>query len=295
MPHLPSFGLALMTLTLAGCGEKSNTGTDSGTQAMGDMGEDTTWDDAPAYSGGACPLFRSGTNDSFMSSGTARSFELLLPPNPEGAPVVFAWHWLGGSASQIVDFMGFEALAASENVIIVAPESDGSPYEWHIADLPASNPDLTFFDDVVACLYDQYQIDENHIHATGMSAGGLWTTYLTVYRSELLASTAPLSGGVNTAQYVSPTRALPVMVVWGGPSDTYGTLSFDTTSRDFSSALQSDGSFVVECMHTAGHVIPAAAAEYTWQFFKDHPYGVDPLPYVDGLPESMPSYCYLPE
>ena len=294
--------LGLLAISPAGCGAEDGDDTalvspfESDDTGVGDSPDpgDSSWDDVPVYSGGECPLFRSGNNDGFMSAGSARTFRLVLPPNPEGAPVVFAWHWLGGSASQILSYMNFEDLAERENVIVVAPESDGSPYEWHLSDAPSNNPDLVLFDDIVSCLYAQFQIDPTRIHATGMSAGGLWATYLTAYRSEILASTAPFSGGVNTPQYVSPARALPVMLTWGGPSDTYGAFSFHTASQDFSASLRNDGSFVVECMHAGGHTIPASAAEFSWQFFKDHPLGVNPLPYIDGLPSALPSYCSVP-
>jgi predicted esterase len=268
-------------------------GDDTAAPAGDDTATPAEWS-PPTYSGGACPLFRDGTNDAFLSDGNSRSFDLVLPENPEGAPIVFAWHWLGGSAGQVIDYMNFNALSEAENVIVVAPQSDRSMFEWHISDPADDNTDLVFFDDMVSCLYEQFNFDPNRIHATGMSAGGLWTTYLTVYRSEILASTAPLSGGVETSVYVTPARALPVMVVWGGSADTYGTFSFDTASRNFSASLQADGHFVVECMHTGGHSLPPDGAEFTWQFFKDHPMNVDPLPYLDGLPDTLPSFCALP-
>jgi len=280
--------IALIGCSAIGCYKATDTATDSGTTQ-------TVWEDAPSYSGGDCPVLEDGVNKKFLVDGTERKFRLVLPADPIGAPVIFAWHWLGGSAQQIVNYMEYEQLAEDENVIVVAPSSDGTPYEWHSTGQPANNVDLAFFDDMVACLYDQYQIDPDRIHATGMSAGGLWTTYLTIFRSEILASTAPLSGGAYAEAYVSPERPLPVMVVWGGPDDTYGTFNFETASLDFSEGLRADGSFVVECVHSGAHTIPLGAAEYTWQFFKDHPYGVDPEPYADGLPSSLPDYCYLPE
>ena len=30
-----------------------------------------------------------------------------------------------------------------------------------------------------------------------------------------------------------------------------------------------------------------------WQFMKDHPFGVTPEPYANGLPASFPSYCKI--
>jgi len=283
-----------IVITLVACG--GGDGEDTATDTASDSGTiQAVWEAAPNYSGGDCPVLEDGVNKSFLVDGVERKFRLVLPENPIGAPVIFAWHWLGGSAQQVVNYMDYEQLVAGEGVIVVAPTSDGSQFEWHIDDEPDDNIDVTFFDDMVACLYDQYQIDPDRIHATGMSAGGIWTTYLTIFRSEILASTAPLSGGVYAEAYVSPVRPLPVLVTWGGDDDTYGTFNFQTASLDFSEGLRADGSFVVECVHTGAHTIPEGAGQFTWQFFKDHPFGVDPEPYAEGLPDTLPEYCYLPE
>jgi predicted esterase len=283
----------VMVATLVACG---GAGDDTGLDTSEDSGTSAVvWEEAPAYSGGDCPVLEDGVNKKFLVDGVERKFRLLLPENPIGAPVIFAWHWLGGTAQQVVNYMDYEQLVADEGVIVVAPTSDGSPYEWHVSDQPDDNIDIVFFDDMVSCLYDQYQIDPNRIHATGMSAGGIWTTYLTIFRSNILASTAPLSGGVYANAYVSPERALPVLVVWGGPNDTYGTFNFETASNGLSEGLRADGSFVVECVHDNGHSLPNQSGSFTWEFFKDHPYGVAPEPYADGLPPAMPNYCYLPE
>jgi dienelactone hydrolase len=280
-------------LLLAACTAADPAGDDSGDSGdAGDSGAPApTWE-APTYEGD-CPDFADGSNDGFLSHGTERSMKIALPDDPTGAPVLFAWHWLGGTGSQIMDWVGYDALA-DEGVIVVAPDSDGYAYEWRW-DKPADdNADVQLFDDTIACLHEQFQVDLGRIHTTGMSAGGLWSTYLTTYRSDRLASAAPLSGGVNSQYYVSPEEPIPVMVVWGGPSDTYNGFSFEDASLDFSADLREDGHFVVECVHNDGHSIPNDVATWTWDFFAAHPKGVDPLPWVEGLPTSQPDICSIP-
>lgn len=258
-----------------------------------DTGNPSPWT-APVYSGGSCPTLREGVNSGFDSGGASREFRLVLPDEPVGAPVLYTWHWLGGSAQLSMTTLGHDRLAAREGVIVVAPESDGHPYEWHSTDAPTNNPDLTLFDDILACLHEEYAVDLGRIYSTGMSAGGLWTTYLTLFRADRLAATAPLSGGVYANGYTSPAQPIPVMLTWGGPSDTYGPLSFHEASLDLSSGLQGDGHFVVECEHAMGHRVPPGAAEYTWRFLADHPKGIDPEPYLEGLPASFPETCRIP-
>ena len=94
------------------------------------------------------------------------------------------------------------------------------------------------------------------------------TTFLIIARSEQLAAALPFSGGLYAHAYQSPTENIPVMMVWGGPSDTYGTFSFDVASQDFSNGLQADGHFVVECEHTSGHTVPSALATWRGSSFK---------------------------
>lgn len=250
-----------------------------------------TWP-APVYDG-TCPQFTEGLNEDFLSSDSDRQFRLALPDDPEGAAVIFAWHWLDGSGEQMMDWLGFGVLPESEDVIVVAPESDGYPSEWRWDQESDGNSDATFFEDILACLVEQWDIDLGRVHTTGMSAGGLWSSWMILHRSEWLASAAPMSGGVLSSYYTAPTDPIPVMLIWGGPTDLYGGFSFDVATTDFSEDLRADGHFVVECDHGGGHLPPDSAATLTWDLFKEHPKAQD-SPWEAELPSHLPSYCSLP-
>lgn len=258
-----------------------------------DSGPDTTETAGLPYSGGTCPVLQEGVNAGFRSGEAERKFRVILPPEPEGAGVIFAWHWLGGSSRQIVEYMGLDVWAQDLGFIVIAPDASGDEdYEWAFLDGPEDNPDALFFDDMRACAAATWGVDLDRIHAMGMSAGGVWTTWLTFYRSDVLATTAPLSGG--TSVYTSPERPIPVLLTWGGPTDIYEGYSFDEASRTMSEGLQGDGHFVVECVHDGGHSIPPEATDYLGRFFVDHPAGVAPEPYTDGLPAAFPDWCSVP-
>ena len=279
----------LLGLSVVGC--PVSTRDDDDSAASDDDDTAPEWP-APVYDG-TCPQFTEGLNTGFVSAGADRRFRLALPDNPEGAPVLFTWHWLGGDAQQMMDWLGFGALPESEDVIVVAPDSDGYPSEWRWDQASEDNPDATFFEDILACLVEQWDVDLGRVHTTGMSAGGLWSTWLILNRSEWLASAAPMSGGVFSAYYFSPADLIPVMLIWGGPSDLYNGFSFDVATTDFSEDLRADGHFVVECDHDSGHVPPDGAPALTWRFFNEHPKGVT-SPWEEGLPTGLPSYCGLP-
>lgn len=285
----------LLLLLIACAPDDGDGGADTGA-AADESGADTSSPfDPPAYSGGACPALADGAQD-FVSGDDTRRVKIRLPAEPQGAPVLFAWHWLGGTSGEIIRYMDLEALADSEGVIVIAPDSrDEEAYEWAFLDNdPDTNPDAILFRDLLACAHATWGVDLNRVHATGMSAGGLWTTWLTMYQAEWLSSTAPLSGGTLPGSYASPDWALPVLLTWGGPTDVYQTLSFDDANQYFSSELQDDGSFVVECVHDGGHTIPDGATEYVWRFLADHPRDLMAEPYAGGLPDTFPEWCALP-
>lgn len=246
----------------------------------------------PGYSGEACPTMDEGRTTGWASGDDERDFRLLLPDDPEGAPLIFAWHWLGGSADDIVNYMSLEDYA-DRGAVVIAPDSRGLPVEWDSLIGPEGNADLTLFDDLLTCAWEQFGVDVDRVHSFGMSAGGLWSTYLTMHRAQWHASTAPLSGGADVNTYVSPAAPIPVLVSWGGPSDVYATFSFDTSSRYLIDHLREDGHFVAECMHNNGHQLPPGSSDYLWTWFDAHERGADGEPFEDGLPDSFPSFCGL--
>ncbi len=248
----------------------------------------------PEYSGGTCPTLEDGLNEDFASAELERSFKLLLPDQPSGAPVLFAWHWLGGNADAIVGALDLEDRVENEGVIVVSPVSSGSAFEWEFLSDPEDNIDLQFFEDMLSCIHEQFTVDMDRIFATGMSAGGLWTSYLTIHESEWLAATAPLSGGASEDVWIPPVRAMPVLLTWGGPTDFAVGLNFHAANQTFSQLLRDRGSFVAECEHTGGHAIPNEASDYLWRWFEDHPMDTDAEPY-EALPESYPAFCSSPD
>lgn len=276
--------------------ESGTTGATTGDTGSTDDSGDTDTDTPapPTYSQGTCPTLEAGVNTGFAHAHGSHDVRIVLPDDPTGAPVLFAWHWLGGSSADIVRYMDLEGLAEREGVIVLAPDSAGSAYEWEFVSPAEDNPDLALFVDLLACAHDQWGVDMSRIWTTGMSAGGLWTTFLTMHESEWLAASAPLSGGTFPGSYATPTDTLPVMVTWGGPDDTYGSdVNFQDLSLDFSGNLQADGHFVVECVHDRGHDLPPDATNLVWTFLSAHVKG-EPSPWADGLPSSMPDMCTIP-
>ena len=66
-----------------------------------------------------------------------------------------------------------------------------------------------------------------------MSAGGLWSTFLSMERSDALATAFIMSGGTGMGMAYKPLdHQMPVILAWGGPNDTYNTGSFTIYFED---------------------------------------------------------------
>ena len=255
-----------------------------------------------------------------MSAGDSREFVILIPPNYTATkryPVIWGYHWLNASAGSVIRDAEMEAAVAQYEFIAVIPENlvNGSTkaysFDWPFVETIAAPKELKLFDDVLACLNQQFSVDPTRLHVFGASAGGLWTTYLsTTDTVDRVASVLSISGGLGEVSlgvtwsipWVAKPNKFPALVVWGGPSDWLG-VNFDEASRRYRDALRADNHVVVTCTHTEGHKIPPFPDQADgglkfasfWDFFRDHPYGLPPgtTPYSAGLPGSFPSYCRL--
>jgi predicted esterase len=246
----------------------------------------------PAFSGDACPTM-AGDELTFESAGVERTVKILWPAEPQGAPLWFNWHWLGGNASQAIQYQQLSEISDLGYIVVVPEARAGEDYEWAFYKGADDSYDLTFFDDVLGCMIEQHNIDRKRVYSTGMSAGGLWTTNLAMNRSEYLAAAAPLSGGTEPFQaYDVPERDIPMMLTWGGEGDTYGGISFETATLSLRESLEADGHFVLLCEHDKGHDLPPVGLEHVIDFFAAHEYG-DALPWQDELPSSLWSGCSL--
>lgn len=219
----------------------------------------------------------------FDGAGSSRELYVTLPDDPVGAPVLFVWHHLTGTPEEVLWLMPLDQ-AADDGYIVVVPRSRGVFLtEWDVSSGPEGNEDIQLFDAVLDDLIARYDA-EPHAFTTGFSAGGLFTTWLTLQRSERLAASAPFSGGTPPESYRTPADDIPVMLSWGGTTDTVPGFDFDAASRYAASALADDGHPVWTCVHDLGHWVPDDATTRTRAFFEAVRYGDDiSLPACDAV------------
>jgi predicted esterase len=276
----------------------------------------------PVYKG-TCPMLIPAVmgENTLMSSGNARLFLLAVPAKldpKEKLPVVFLWHWLGGSAMGFYTKGEVQAAVDQQRFLAVIPDNkkvNGKSdllWKWPFAvsDSQARiDEELQFFDDMYACVAAQFNTNKECLSSVGVSAGALFTDQLAAARGNVLASAESLSGGVGgfIRPWGNPQHALPMMVLWGGPMDQCGVanfvINFQDESHNLEDALTRDGNFLLECVHNCGHGVPPFVAPIglstfapLWQFMFDHPYwlGKGDSPYLkSGVPNTFPSWCAI--
>jgi predicted esterase len=265
----------------------------------------------PTYSGGSCPTLVDGHNP-FTSQGNARDFRLVIPANldpNERLPVVFLWHWLGGSADDFFTRGEIQLAADTQRFLGVIPESKGDiifkwPFEVIQTDARMQE-EFVFFDDMLACVSEQFNVNKECVASAGVSAGALFTDQLAGGRGEYLSSIISLSGGVGDLikPFGNPAHRMPAVVLWGGPTDNcFGVMNFDTASKNLEQSLTTRGHFFLECIHNCGHAEPPldkppGLSTYAamWQFVLDHPYWLSAgqSSYLQGLPAMYPTWCAI--
>ena len=249
-----------------------------------------------------CPAVTEGLNDGFMTAGEDRAFRVYLPEGHDAAqewPVVVLYHGLGGSAQGIVDDSGIVDPLQKAGFVVIVPESLGLGIEWEQETTNPQNRDLFLFDDMLKCTDDSLNLDLNRVYVTGMSAGGLFTAFLSSMRADVIAAVAPMSGGLISG-YTTPEQKLPAVVTWGGPEDKYGKegasqQNFATFAANLITDYLGNGQFVVKCEHDLGHEWNMDVNAGVVQFFVDHPKGVTPEPYATEIPATFPAWCVIAE
>ncbi|MBN1771819.1 MAG: hypothetical protein JXB32_11190 [Deltaproteobacteria bacterium] len=269
-----------------------------------------------------CDEVAEGWNLGFPVGELSRDFVLELPADVETGgpwPVVFNFHGLGDSASNMHRLLDDAVDDADFPFILVTPEdTDFSLFgamtiDWDVAVVTTDNREALMFDAILECLETRWGVDEDHVHAVGFSMGSFVVNALGTVRGEQLASLVTYSGAygnndVNLAGLglvgsaiswpdYATTNAYAQVFLHGGTTDTYSmtvaTMHFDEYAANDSAFLGGFGHDTFLCDHGGGHTAPAAgfAADQIVEFFHDHPRGTTTSPYASALPADWPTYC----
>jgi predicted esterase len=272
----------------------------------------------PTYAG-TCPTFAaSPAATTITTSGASRTFIVVTPaaiaPN-ETLPVVFAWHWLGGSANDFVEKLALQEAADFRRLIFVVPDAKGDLfYKWPMMashDDARLAEDLAFFDDLLACVGAALPIKRHCVATLGVSAGALFSAQLTSARADRLSSFVSVSGGIGdpVRDFAPAARPVPSFLIWGGPTDrfpnpTFAIFDFEKGTNKLAGKLLTGGHALLECVHNCGHDVPpfdapapgAPMADALYRFILDNPYWAaagKSLYTGAALPPAYPAWCAL--
>ena len=118
------------------------------------------------------PLNAEIRKDQLVVDDTTRRYRIVVPHETvRPTPVVFAFHGIGDSTDSMADYSRLDRIAARNGFILVYPAALNSM--WATIDIGSSNleanPDVRFFDQLLAHLTSVYDVDRDRIYLMGMS------------------------------------------------------------------------------------------------------------------------------
>jgi len=302
------------TTTNPSGGDDATTGNSgsSGSSSAGSNGDDAGDDSSTSSSGGgsssgstvttsgsgpkipaamgACPTLKTGNI-------TVSGQTVAIAAGSKGetpAPIVFYWHATGTNQTEVDDFFASEQSEVVGEGGLVASFTTSTKTGTDTGDDVWYTGDFAMADQILACAVQQLNIDTRRIYSAGCSAGALQASAMLYERSAYMAAVMPNSGGSVIPYALQDPSHVPALITTHGGSSDMVIISFASASATQDKDVASKGGFVVDCNHGGGHCgAPANDIASQWQFCKDHPFGVSPEPYANGLPKSFPSYCVI--
>jgi len=225
--------------------------TDAGI-GSGDGGVAGDEDSADAAAPIVCPEVTLDAGDStntLVIDGGSRTFNLHIPSGldlSKPAPLVFAFHGGGQSATAFEGFAHIEAKSDASGFILVEPEgtialpglSPGTLDVWNAgnccelaAEINTNVDDVGFVRAMIDTLTQQLCVDPKRIFAAGFSNGAMLAHRLACELSDKIAAITAVSGGMGdldldktppeTLFACNPGRQVPVLHIHGTQDACY--------------------------------------------------------------------------
>lgn len=157
--------------------------------------------------------------------GARRTYLLFVPETPAapaaGWPLVVALHGGGGTATQMMSFSRFNAIAAREGFAVAYPQ--GTNRRWNDGRVfrgrgETDADDVAFVRAVVADIAAKgTPLDRRHIFGTGISNGGFMSFRLACDAADLFAAVAPVTATMpaDLGPRCAPSAPVGVLVING--------------------------------------------------------------------------------
>jgi len=170
-------------------------------------------------------------SSNFMHNGINREYIYYAPVNlSANAPLVFVAHGYSGSAQDILNYSGMNAIADQNNFAVCYPQGttdfSGSNF-WNVGYefLPNSNiDDVDFLESLAAYLQVTHQLSSSNTFFTGMSNGGEMCYLLAFDGSNIFKAFAPVAGTVFPNGIInnlfSSSDSIPFFITHGDNDNT---------------------------------------------------------------------------
>jgi predicted esterase len=238
-------------------------------------------------------------------NGTTRKFSVQMPNDTSHMALLFLWHgWMQNPtdfANTIVydvpagQWVPFDPNAFPMPLMIVTPfDTKLIPpigLDW---DIVSGKLDFPFFEGMLQCLHQQFNIDDSRVYSFGFSAGAVFTDLLSAKYPHLFAATISESGAWfnDMAEWSDisipiiqwkwppfvPSDRGNVLLTHGGPNDYATVISLEDANQKALPFLHSNGRSVMECAHTFGHTLdPDLTQSMYYEYMWAHQLGGPPL------------------
>jgi polyhydroxybutyrate depolymerase len=235
-------GSASGSATTGGVATSGSGGTAAGSSSGGAAGASNGGGGSGGSEGKGSPGCSSASplksgNFTEIIDGTMRKYVLDVPANYESNKkyrLIFVWHPLGGSASQVVNggYNGLKSLSEGSAIFVAADGLSGAngeasgPGWWN-----ANNGDMLLLKAMLAKLTANLCIDSQRIFSTGFSFGGMMS-YTVGYEFDVFRAIAPCSGDLQVIPHKETyTAPLPIMA-FHGDNDDFVTTARGRAARD---------------------------------------------------------------
>jgi polyhydroxybutyrate depolymerase len=180
---------------------------------------------------------KAGSTCSLQVNGKTRTYYLQLPngyTSSKPYPVVFQFHWLGGTAEQaltayrISSGMPDAIYITPQGLVGASPTSDAGSPGW----ANTNDEDIQFTKALVARVETDYCVDEARIFSVGFSYGGMMSYAIGLELGSAFRAIAPMSGALYD-DYRANNNPHPI-AMWGahGTQDTFVPTADGRAARD---------------------------------------------------------------
>ncbi|CUH81358.1 esterase, PHB depolymerase family [Tritonibacter multivorans] len=154
---------------------------------------------------GFASMFATGFATGATACGTGETctidsgiYEIALPKNSDGAPVVVFLHGYGGSGANVMRMRGVVEAVTARGYAMVAPYALPRPNgnrSWAFISDFGERDDMAFLRDVVRDAAGRFNTEEQNVVLAGFSAGAFMVNYGACADADAFAAYAPIAGG----------------------------------------------------------------------------------------------------